>query len=57
MKRKTSVGRQPKVAQRKIKDLAPRHSRSIKGGGKRADGTSGGNVSGGWNLTSNKTYA
>jgi len=56
MKCKTSAASQPKVAQPKIKDLAPRHCRSIKGGTRRAVGGAG-NVSGGWDLTSHKSYA
>ncbi|HEY7028551.1 MAG TPA: hypothetical protein VH438_13120 [Gemmatimonadales bacterium] len=56
MTRKSQVARQPKTAKVKAKDLAPRHAGSVKGG-KKADGTGGGNVAGGWDLTGNKVHA
>lgn len=39
------------------RDLSPQAARAIKGGGKKADGTGGGNVAGGWDLVANKVHA
>jgi len=53
MRKKLSTTRKSRNSGRTFKDLAPRHTRAIKGGGK-ATGSSGGNVSGGWDLQNNK---
>ena len=52
---KASKGRP--VGKRALKDLTPRAARAVRGGGKRADGTGGGNVAGGWDLAANKVHA
>jgi hypothetical protein len=41
---------------KKVKSLSVKSAQSVKGG-KRADGTGGGNVAGGWDLISNKKRA
>jgi hypothetical protein len=45
------------AGKRGAKDLTLRAARAIKGGGKRADGTGGGNVAGGWDLAANKVHS
>ena len=45
------------AGKRRLKDLTPRTARAVKGGGKKADGTGGGNVTGGWDLIGNKVHA
>ena len=53
--KKASKGRL--AGKRGLKDLTARAARAVKGGGKRADGTGGGNVAGGWDLVANKVHA
>jgi hypothetical protein len=53
--KKASKGRP--AGKRALKDLTPQAARAIKGGGKRADGTGGGNVAGGWDLVGNKVHS
>jgi hypothetical protein len=52
--KKASTGRP--AGKHALKDLTAQASRAIKGG-KRADGTGGGNVAGGWDLTGNKVHS
>jgi hypothetical protein len=39
------------------KSLKASQANTVKGGGKRAGGTSGGNVAGGWDLLANKVHS
>jgi len=52
--KKASTGRL--TGKRALKDLTPQAARAIKGG-KKADGTGGGNVAGGWDLVGNKVHS
>jgi hypothetical protein len=42
---------------KRVKSLPVKSAKNVRGGGRRKDGTGGGNVAGGWDLTSNKVHS
>jgi hypothetical protein len=55
-KKKAAKGK-GQAKRKAVRNLSPKASSQVRGGGKRKDGTGGGNVAGGWDLIGNKVNA